>query len=136
MKTLFSLMVAALPGLLVAMPSAGAEPRSAAELVQRRKSFFDRERKGEKSKAAADYARARELGYKPLSAYRISKNTGLMVTSVIRFAEAATSLRLDKAEMLAGYFRLELKPRNETSNDSEIEPDDFAASLCMWHRRV
>jgi len=42
MKTLFSLMVAALPGLLVAMPSAGAEPRSAAELVQRGKSFFDR----------------------------------------------------------------------------------------------
>ena len=43
-----------------------------------------------------------------LSAYRISKDTGLVVTSIIRFANGETSLRLDKADVLAEYFGLEL----------------------------
>ena len=43
-----------------------------------------------------------------LSAYRISKDTGLVVTSILRFVEGETSLRLDKADVLAEYFGLEL----------------------------
>ena len=52
-------------------------------------------------------AAIRESG---LSAYRIAKDTGLVVTSIIRFANGETSLRLDKADVLAKYFRLELVP--------------------------
>lgn len=46
-----------------------------------------------------------------LSAYRVSKDTGLVVTSIIRFAEGETSLRLDKADLLAEYLGLELTKR-------------------------
>ena len=46
-----------------------------------------------------------------LSAYRISKDTGLVVTSIIRFVESETSLRLDKADALAEYMGLELVQR-------------------------
>jgi len=46
-----------------------------------------------------------------LSAYRISKDTGLVVTSIIRFTEGETSLRLDKADVLADYLELELTKR-------------------------
>ncbi len=46
-----------------------------------------------------------------LSAYRISKDTGLVVTSIIRFTNGETSLRLDKADALAEYFGLELTKR-------------------------
>jgi hypothetical protein len=49
-----------------------------------------------------------------LSAYRISKDTGLVVTSIIRFVDGETSLRLDKADVLAEYFRLQLVRRKET----------------------
>jgi hypothetical protein len=51
-----------------------------------------------------------------LSAYRIAKDTGLVVTSVIRFMDGETSLRLDKADMLAEYFGLVLE-RKERSRD-------------------
>lgn len=43
-----------------------------------------------------------------LSAYRISKDTGLVVTSIIRFMEGETSLRLARADVLAAYLGLEL----------------------------
>lgn len=43
-----------------------------------------------------------------LSAYRISKDTGLVVSSIIRFVNGETSLRLDKADALAEYLGLEL----------------------------
>jgi hypothetical protein len=46
-----------------------------------------------------------------LSAYRISQDTGLVVTSIIRFTNGETSLRLDKADVLADYFGLELTRR-------------------------
>jgi hypothetical protein len=48
-----------------------------------------------------------------LSAYRISKDTGLVVTSIIRFMEGETSLRLDKADVLAEYLGLRLTPDPE-----------------------
>ena len=46
-----------------------------------------------------------------LSAYRISKDTGLVVSSIIRFADGETSLRLDRADVLAEYLGLELVQR-------------------------
>ncbi len=46
-----------------------------------------------------------------LSAYRIAKDTGLVVTSIIRFMNGETSLRLDKADALAEYLGLELVKR-------------------------
>ena len=49
-----------------------------------------------------------------LSAYRISKDTGLAVTSIIRFVEGETSLRLDRADVLADYLGLELVRKRKT----------------------
>ena len=49
-----------------------------------------------------------------LSAYRISKDTGLVVSSIIRFVDEETSLRLDKADALAEYLNLQLVKRRET----------------------
>jgi len=51
-----------------------------------------------------------------LSAYRISKDTGLVVTSIIRFVEGETSLRLDKADVLAEYLGLELLKTRKAKN--------------------
>ena len=53
-----------------------------------------------------------------LSAYRISKDTGLVVSSILRFLAGETSLRLDKADVLAKYLGLELvKKRNIKRGD-------------------
>ena len=46
-----------------------------------------------------------------LSAYRISQDTGLVVSSILRFVNGETSLRLDKADVLAEYLGLELTKR-------------------------
>jgi len=43
-----------------------------------------------------------------LTPYRISKDTGVVVTSIIRFMNGETSIRLDKADALAEYFGLRL----------------------------
>lgn len=48
-----------------------------------------------------------------LSAYRISKDTGLVVTSIIRFVKGDKSLRLDRVDVLAEYLGLELVKRKE-----------------------
>lgn len=44
-----------------------------------------------------------------LTPYRIAKDTGLVITSIIRFVNGETSLRLDKADVLAEYLGLRLK---------------------------
>lgn len=46
-----------------------------------------------------------------LSLYRISLDTGVVKSSLMRFVSGETSLRLDKADVLAEYLGLELKPR-------------------------
>ena len=46
-----------------------------------------------------------------LTPYRIAKDTGLVITSIIRFVNGETSLRLDKADVLADYLGLELVKR-------------------------
>jgi len=50
-----------------------------------------------------------------LSYYRISHDTGIVDTSLIRFMNGQTSLRLDKADQLAEYFDLELVTKTKRS---------------------
>jgi transcriptional regulator with XRE-family HTH domain len=40
--------------------------------------------------------------------YRIAKDTGILETSLSRFMRGETSLRLDKADLLADYLGLKL----------------------------
>lgn len=40
--------------------------------------------------------------------YRIAKDTGIPETSLMRFVRGETSIRLDKADVLANYFGLKL----------------------------
>ena len=43
-----------------------------------------------------------------VSRYRIAQDTGILETSLSRFMRGETSLRLDKADVLAAYLGLEL----------------------------
>jgi transcriptional regulator with XRE-family HTH domain len=43
-----------------------------------------------------------------LSLYQIAKDTGIVSQSLLRFKRGETSLRLDKADVLADYLGLEL----------------------------
>jgi len=43
-----------------------------------------------------------------LTLYRIAQDTGVGKTCLIRFMRGETSLRLDKADVLANYLGLEL----------------------------
>ncbi len=43
-----------------------------------------------------------------VSRYRIAQDTGILETSLSRFMRGETSLRLDKADVLAEYLGLEL----------------------------
>ena len=43
-----------------------------------------------------------------VSRYQIAKDTGILQTSLSRFVRGETSLRLDKADVLAEYLGLEL----------------------------
>lgn len=46
-----------------------------------------------------------------LTQYRIAADTGVPPTSIMRFMRGETSLRLDKADLLADYLGLELVKR-------------------------
>jgi transcriptional regulator with XRE-family HTH domain len=46
-----------------------------------------------------------------LTRYRIANNTGITEPSLCRFMQDVTSLRLDKADVLADYLRLDLVKR-------------------------
>jgi transcriptional regulator with XRE-family HTH domain len=46
-----------------------------------------------------------------LSLYQIAKDTGIASQSLLRFKRGETSLRLDKADVLADYLGLELTKR-------------------------
>jgi transcriptional regulator with XRE-family HTH domain len=46
-----------------------------------------------------------------LTRYRIATDTGIGETSLMRFMRGETSLRLDKADVLAEYLGLELRKR-------------------------
>ena len=47
------------------------------------------------------------------SLYRIAADTGLQKPSLIRFMRGQTSLRLDKADVLAGYLGLVLAKKRQ-----------------------
>jgi transcriptional regulator with XRE-family HTH domain len=49
-----------------------------------------------------------------VSRYRIAKDTGILETSLSRFMAGETSLRLDKADVLAEYLGLDLVKRKAT----------------------
>ena len=46
-----------------------------------------------------------------LTQYKIAQDTGILATSLGRFMRGETSLRLDKADVLAEYLGLELVKR-------------------------
>lgn len=48
--------------------------------------------------------------------YAIAKETGLQKASLIRFMDGRTSLRLAKADLLAKFLGLELRPRRAKRN--------------------
>jgi hypothetical protein len=68
-----------------------------------------------------------------LSAYRISKDTGLVVTSILRFVEGETSLRLDKADVLAEYLGLRLEPA-PNAKLPDPTPENLARPALAKHR--
>ena len=49
-----------------------------------------------------------------LTLHRLAIETGLARDSLVRFMAGETSLRLDKADKLADYFKLELVPKAAT----------------------
>jgi transcriptional regulator with XRE-family HTH domain len=51
-----------------------------------------------------------------LTRYRIAADTGILETSISRFMDGKTSLRLDKADVLARYLGLQL------TADPDAEP--------------
>jgi transcriptional regulator with XRE-family HTH domain len=53
------------------------------------------------------------LQARTVSLSRIATETGIVKSSLIRFLRAKTSLRLDKADLLAQYLRLEVVTRKE-----------------------
>jgi ribosome-binding protein aMBF1 (putative translation factor) len=48
-----------------------------------------------------------------LSNYRIAKDTGIVDGALLRFMSGETSMRLDKAELLAEYLGLELTKKTQ-----------------------
>ena len=48
-----------------------------------------------------------------VSRYRIAQDTGILETSLSRFMRGETSLRLDKADVLAEYLGLKLVERRK-----------------------
>lgn len=68
-----------------------------------------------------------------LSAYRISVDSGLVVSSIIRFINGETSLRLDKADVLAEYLGLELVV-DPTAKPPEPTPDERARPMLAGPR--
>jgi transcriptional regulator with XRE-family HTH domain len=60
------------------------------------------------SHAALTAALKSAIAHSGLTRYRIAKDTGILETSLSRFMRGETSLRLDKADVLAEYLGLEL----------------------------
>jgi len=49
----------------------------------------------------------------PLSFAALERETGLLRQTLMKFSRGETSLRLDKADLLAAYFGLELTQRKD-----------------------
>jgi transcriptional regulator with XRE-family HTH domain len=48
-----------------------------------------------------------------LTRYRIAKDTGIDEAALMRFMRGEQSIRLDKADVLADYLGLELRPKRK-----------------------
>ncbi len=69
------------------------------------------------------------------SAYKIAKDTGLVVTSVIRFMDGETSLRLDKADRLAAYLGLRMTV-DPDAVPPEPTPENLARPMLVNTRAI
>jgi transcriptional regulator with XRE-family HTH domain len=65
-----------------------------------------------------------------LTLYRIAKDTGIVGTSLLRFMQGETSLRLDKADLLAGYLGLRLVP-DPDAKPPQPTPDNLARPMLV-----
>ena len=54
-----------------------------------------------------------------VSQYRIAEDTGVLATSLGRFMRGETSLRLDKADVLAEYVGLELVSKRKAKRQAK-----------------
>jgi transcriptional regulator with XRE-family HTH domain len=68
-----------------------------------------------------------------LSLYRIAKDTGIVSQSLVRFRRGETSLRLDKADMLAGYLGLRLVP-DPDARPPQPTPENLARPMLAKHK--
>jgi transcriptional regulator with XRE-family HTH domain len=59
-----------------------------------------------------------------LTRYRIAADTGIPETSISRFVDGKTSLRLDKADVLARYLGLQL-----TADPDAVPPEPTPENL-------
>ncbi len=62
-----------------------------------------------KAKATMTATLKRAIRESDVTLYRIAKDTGIVGSSLLRFMDGQTSLRLDVADKLAEYFGLELR---------------------------
>ncbi len=65
-----------------------------------------------------------------VSRYEISKATGILQTSLSRFMRGETSLRLDKADVLADYLGLRLVP-DPDAVPPEPTPENLARPMLV-----
>ncbi len=63
-----------------------------------------------------------------LTEYRIATETGIVVTSLARFMRGETSLRLDKADLLADYLGLRLV-RDPGAKPPKPTPENLARRM-------
>ena len=69
-----------------------------------------------------------------ISRYRIAKDTGVLETSLSRFMRGETSLRLDKADVLAEYLGLRLVP-DPDAKPPEPTPENRARPMLAKRTR-
>ena len=55
-----------------------------------------------------------------VSRYRIAQDTGILETSLSRFMRGETSLRLDKADVLADYLGLKLVKKRKAKHEQNL----------------
>ncbi len=73
-----------------------------------------KDRMGKSKKPTLSDVLHKAIAESGLTLYRIAKDTGVVKTSLMRFMDGKTSLRLDKADVLADYLGLELTKRKSS----------------------
>ena len=67
-----------------------------------------------------------------VSRYRIAKDTGVTEATLCRFVQGETSLRLDKADLLAQYLGLELRKRRGEPKRSDLRGARYDMVRDAW----